>query len=162
MAQTGCPGRSRVPAGGDRGPPGEGQGPQERGEGGGGPDDGAGSRAGVPRESPEGEGRLGDTLLPPAGARGWRRSTATLAWETVIQSHGQPCDHENPRGGRERGTTGSLGPSPTRGPATAEETPRRNQGGARAPAGGPEGEGEVGTWGSRALGLSQTMVIRER
>jgi len=24
------------------------------------------------------------------------------------------------------------------------------------------GEGEVGTWGPRALGLSQTMVIRER
>lgn len=125
------------------------------------PDDGVGSRAGGLRESPEGKGSLGDTLVPPAGARDWRRSAATLAWETVIQNHGQPCDGENPRGGQEAGPTESLSPSPTRGPATGE-TPRRNQAGARAPAGGPEGEGEVGTWGSRALGLSQTMVIRER
>lgn len=125
------------------------------------PDDGVGSRAGGLRESPEGKGSLGDTLVPPAGARDWRRSAATLAWETVIQNHGQPCDGENPRGGQEAGPTESLSPSPTRGPAMGE-TPRRNQAGARAPAGGPEGEGEVGTWGSRALGLSQTMVIRER
>lgn len=126
------------------------------------PDDGVGSRAGGPRESPEWEGSLGDVLGPPAGARGWRRSTVTLARETVIQNHGQPCAARTPVGDGCGGTPGSLSPRSTQGPAMGEETPpRRNQRGARALAGGPEGEGEVGTWGSRALGLSQTVVIRE-
>ena len=97
---------------------------------------------------PRGGGPCGGHGGATCGARGWRTSTATLAWETVVQNHGQPCDCENPRGGRERGTTGSLSPSPTRGPARAEETPRRNQGGARAPA------GEAGRRGrGRDLGL---------
>lgn len=78
---------------------------------------------GVPRGGGSCWGHGGATC----GARGWRTSTATLAWETVVQNHGQPCDCENP--------------SPTRGPATAEETPRRNQGGARAPSGGAGSRG---------------------
>lgn len=115
------------------------------------PDDGVGSRAGGLRESPEGKGSLGDTLVPPAGARDWRRSAATRAWETVIQNQGQPCDGENPRGGQEAGPTESLSPSPTRGQQRVRPPEGTRQGQGHQLRGRKErersGPGAPGPWG---------------
>ena len=105
--------------------------------------------------------------VPREGGRFGGHAGATCRIQGLEEVYGHPgpgdsnpeprtaLRRENPRRGWEWGDARVPEPPLRTG------APRRKQGGARAPAGRPEGEREVGTWGSRALGLSQTAVIRE-